>query len=213
MAFKEELSRFGQGTSVKGVSRLFKAKSTEIKLLWTVAFIICMLIGSYQAYSTISQYFSYTKVTRIVRHKVKPAEDLVFPNIKVCNINPSGLLRNLPWDENMSAFQDLTAKMTTCLNCSVDENEIWDRIQDQIWNWGSYIEFLGITRAKSLIKNTRDFLVECIIFSEKRDCYGLVDITIVPSFQYFLCLNLQFPSNMTILSVSMTFYVDSFKAN
>ena len=39
-----------------------------------------------------------------------------------------------------------------------------------------------------------------------------MDITVVPSFQYFLCLNLQFPSNMTILSVSMTFFVDSFES-
>ena len=212
MAFKEELTRFGQDTSVKGVSRLFKAKSTEIKLLWSFAVVTCMFIGSYQTYSIISQYFSYTKVTRIVRHKIKPTEDLVFPNIQVCNINPSGWLRDLPWDENMSSFQDLISKRTTCLDCSADENELWDRMEDELRNWGSYIRFLGVSRSKSLMKDTRDFLVECVIFSDKKHCDGLVDITVVPSFQYFLCLNLQFPSNMTILSVSMTFFVDSFES-
>ena len=159
MAFKEELTRFGQGTSVKGVSRLFKAKSTEIKLLWSFAVVTCMFIGSYQTYSIISQYFSYTKVTRIVRHKIKPTEDLVFPNIQVCNINPSGWLRNLPSDESMSSFQDLISNKTTCLDCSPDEveNELRDSMEDELRNWESYIRFLGVARARSLWRTPETF--------------------------------------------------------
>ena len=65
----------------------------------------------------------------------------------------------------MSSFQDLISKKTTCLDCSADEAEIWDRMEDELRNWGSYIRFLGVSRSKSLMKDTRDFLVECVIFS------------------------------------------------
>ena len=104
MAFKHELSNFAQNTSVKGVSRLLKADSNEIKLLWTVAILICFTIGTYQTFLLFEEFFSYAKVTRIKEHKFRPEVDFVFPNVQVCSLNPGGLLRNLPPNETVSAF-------------------------------------------------------------------------------------------------------------
>ena len=65
-----------------------------------------------------------------------------------------------------------------------------------------------------LLKGYRDFLIDCLVFTMDSyigtDCETLADITIVPSFDYLLCLRLKYSDSDVIDKVSMTFYVDSF---
>ena len=68
MVVREELSHLVQTTSVKDVSRLVRADSTSVRLLWLVAIVTCSFFGVYQTYFLLSDFLSYSKVTRIKEH-------------------------------------------------------------------------------------------------------------------------------------------------
>ena len=150
-----------------------------------ISIVTCFSVATFQTYSLFHSFFSYSKVTQIKEHTFKTEEDLIFPNIQVCNVNPGGLLRHMPQNETITAFYDVVVNRTTCTNCSKDEKGHWDKIRQMMLGWGTYTCFLGVEKAKGLMQNTNEFLVECIMFPLKDSCFEAVNITVLPLFQYF----------------------------
>ena len=112
MTIREEFSKFVQSTSVKGVSRLFKANSSEIKVLWALAVTTCFAFGFFQTYKLFEDFFSYATVTQIKRHRLNASDPkaAALPNIQVCNSNPSGMLINVHPNETFSVYREMVGQ-------------------------------------------------------------------------------------------------------
>ena len=153
-------------------------------------------------------------MTLIEESEFSMETDLVFPNLQVCNANPMGLLRNVSHNETFEFYQKLVKNVTTCPACSAEDKELLSKLKEDFLSAYGYIAFVGAEKVLKLMKDYRDFLIECLVFTMDSyigtDCETLADITIVPSFDYLLCLRLKFSDSDVIDKVSMTFYVDSF---
>ena len=101
----------------------------NLKILWAVAISLFLSIGFYQTYELLEEYLSYPYVTLIKEHNISPLDAYSFPDIHVCNINPSGLLRQAPNNGGMEEFLKLVENKTTCDNCSQDDHAILNQIE------------------------------------------------------------------------------------
>ena len=178
-----------------------------------MAIVTCSFFGVYQAYFLLSDFLSYSKVTQITEHYLDTEilDEVAVPNIHVCNINPSGLLRHLPENETFSAFSKLVREKGLCQyrNCSESDKVIWQKITGQMLTMIGYIKYLGVHKAKDLFQNNTDFLVHCIVFPYQRDCFEFAEVTAHLSGFYLGCWTMKFPEAL-ISEISITFYVDSF---
>ena len=207
--FKMELCKLVHNTSVKGVSRFFKADSMEIKVLWGCAVVSCLGIGFSIAYCILADYVTYSTVTRINEHAFSPEKDTVFPNIHVCNLNPPGMLEDsdLLGNETYSAYSEMVNNVTACANCSNLGN--MNSLRAEMLTPNNYIRFLGIDRTRKLLHNVNDFMVECTLFLSRINCLDVAKITVELSAQYFVCWKVEFPVHMNILAVAMTLYTSN----
>ena len=105
------------------MSRIFKADSIEITLLLSIAIISCGSFAFYQVYSLLDEYYSYSKVTQIQERRITRDNLDTFPKIRVCNINPTGMLRGFPNNETY-VYRDLVLNKTSCVQCAKEERQI-----------------------------------------------------------------------------------------
>ena len=214
MVVREELSRLVQNTSVKGVSRLVRADSTSVRLLWLVAIVTCSFFGVYQTYFLLSDFMSFSKVTRIKEHYLdtENLDEAAVPSIHVCNVNPSGLLRHLPDNETYSAFNKMATEKTRCHNCSETDRATWRNIRGKMSTMTAYVKYIGIKKANDLVQNMTDFLIECVVFPFQKSCFEFAEVKSHLSGFYFGCWTIKFPKAL-ISRISMTFYVDSYHSD
>jgi len=55
----DHLRKFAQTTSVRGVSRIVKSSNGVLRVLWTLAVVLCAAMLVYQLTRVISQYLLY----------------------------------------------------------------------------------------------------------------------------------------------------------
>ena len=214
MTCKDEVVKSLKQTSVKGVPRWFRAESPCLKILWAFAIVAFFAFGSYQSYELICEYLKYPKMTLIEEREFSMDTDLVFPNLQICSVNSMGLLRNVSNNETFEFYQRLVENVITCSECSADDKELLGKLREGFLSAYGYIAYVGVENVLRLMEDYPDFLIECLVFTIDsyvgNDCETLADITIVPSFDYLLCLRLKFLDSEVIDKVSMTFYLDSF---
>ncbi|ESN91499.1 hypothetical protein HELRODRAFT_165541 [Helobdella robusta] len=84
-ALKLEIQKYGENTSIRGLSKLFKSNDKFLKLLWLI-----LLLGS-STYMTMrldklfSDYYSYPVTTE---YGENIGQNILFPDITLCNIDP-----------------------------------------------------------------------------------------------------------------------------
>ena len=214
MTIKTELRKFAECTGVKGVSRVFKADSVEIRLLWGIAIIACCAFAFYQAFDLISGFASYSKVMQIQERRIHANDfnKIKFPKIRVCNVNPSGMLRGLPQNESFRGYSRLIRSKVDleCMGCSKVEKDIYKELHETMVSMNGYLRYLGSDKIKEQFCNGSHFLLDCTVYPSEADCSGVGTINVEISPQYLVCLYLDFPIGMRVESVSMTFYIDSF---
>ena len=215
MGWKEEIFKSLKQTSVKGVTRLCNVRAVHLKLLWASAILLFLTTGFYQSYQLFSEYFSYPKLTMIRERDFSAKDDYIFPPIQVCNINHLGLLRDMPNNESIEYYEKLVTEMITCPNCSAEEEIILLRLEHELRSVYGYITYIGINKTLGLLTDYRDFLIECLVFTENNfvgtKCENFIKITKVLSFGHLLCLRIKFPKEILASKISMTFYIDSFE--
>ena len=217
MNIKERLVFALKRSSVKVVAKLMSVDSVNLKKLWTVAVLLFLSLGFYQSYELIEKYLSYPYMTLIKEHKISPLDAYSFPDIQVCNINPSGLLRQAPTKGGLEEYLKLVENKTNCNNCSEDDQVILNQMSDDFKSIVGYITYLGENRTRHLLPSYRDFLVECLAFpvgsTSGVDCNGAGTVTIRPSLEHLLFLKWTIPPVTLIYRISMTFYIDSFETD
>ena len=83
---KDTIQHFAETTSIKGIPRALKSSNTVIKVLWILALITGCTYGGWQAFRLISLYLDYGYQTRYSEcTNCSPP----FPDITICNLNPS----------------------------------------------------------------------------------------------------------------------------
>jgi len=78
---RREFKRFGETTSIRGISRAFKSSDKILSVVWSLAVVLCGTMLSYQLVITLISYFSYDYTT-VLR------ED---DSLSVCNCMPRSL--------------------------------------------------------------------------------------------------------------------------
>jgi len=80
-----KLREFCSETTAHGFARLATASSVTERLIWLICLLAALTYTLIQGVSLISEYFSYPVDVKV---KMKYVEDIEFPAIVVCNMNP-----------------------------------------------------------------------------------------------------------------------------
>src|SRR6218665_446200 len=133
---KEELRKFGETVSVKGVSRILKARNAVLRILWLLAVLLCFGVLLWQLSGVLVTYFSYPVESIYQEGTGRP----VFPDVTICKLYSTGEGLQDPGTKfdsylNMAAgkkqqcpFNKFTA--ITNLTRTKDYNYIWSLIQN-----------------------------------------------------------------------------------
>ncbi|XP_067664680.1 amiloride-sensitive sodium channel subunit gamma-like [Haliotis asinina] len=105
---KEQFNKFFQETSFTALVRIYNATSIVKRLAWLVVFLGMLAWLSVQCYWLLERYFSYPVE---VRMDLVAAQELDFPSITVCNLNPlkQSKLHERPYS-NLRSFMELESQ-------------------------------------------------------------------------------------------------------
>lgn len=165
---KEHLKQFGATTSVKGISKVLKSKSTGVKILWMFAILAGASIATYQLSIFLVKYFSYSVYT-----KVSFCNDCLppFPDVTFCNLNPVSLIssyeQSLPFNMYMYWIHNLTTGQHWDLeklrrDMNLDEKRFKHLIYN-LYSLEGYMHNIDAKQAIELVKkdNKRNLIQGC----------------------------------------------------
>lgn len=106
---KEEVRKFGETVSVKGIPRIFKAQNTTIRALWLIAVLVSFGILAWQLTNVFVNYFSWPVQSIYQESKGRPT----FPDVTICKLYSMGtdFNQDMSWD-NYTAI--INSKMNIC---------------------------------------------------------------------------------------------------
>jgi hypothetical protein len=100
----EELRRFCERTSIRGVSRILHNRNqVALRYLWTGALIGATAITAYQLWAVLSRYLSYGAYVVIYQEDTSPE----FPDVTICKINPYSHPWHDPRQPTLDEYFDL----------------------------------------------------------------------------------------------------------
>lgn len=102
---KEEVRKFGETVSVKGIPRIFKAQNTTIRALWLIAVLLSFGILVWQLTKVFVSYFGWPVQSVYKEGKGRPT----FPDVTICNLYSNN--EDINWD-NYTAI--IASKMNIC---------------------------------------------------------------------------------------------------
>ena len=86
LLLKAEVRKFCETTSVRGVSRIIKSKSTGLFIIWLLAVLTCAGLLIWQLTVVFKRYASYPVNTLLVQAPYW--KNATFPDITICNTQP-----------------------------------------------------------------------------------------------------------------------------
>src|SRR6218665_798831 len=103
---KQESFRFAENISVKGISRILKARNTVYRVLWSIAVVTSLCILPWQLSTVFMKYFTYPVDTLIEESRNEP----LFPDLTFCNIYPTSrlesMLEKISWSTYSEAISE-----------------------------------------------------------------------------------------------------------
>ncbi|XP_046554137.1 acid-sensing ion channel 2-like [Haliotis rubra] len=105
---KEQFNKFFQETSFTALVRIYNATSIVKRLAWLVVFLAMLAWLSVQCYWLLERYFNYPVE---VKMDLVAAQELDFPSITVCNLNPlkKSKLHEMPY-RDLASFMQLESQ-------------------------------------------------------------------------------------------------------
>src|SRR6218665_2486968 len=118
---KQESFRFAENISVKGISRILKARNTVYRVLWSIAVVTSLCILLWQLSTVFMKYFTYPVDTLIEDSSDEP----LFPDVTICNIYPTSILESMlekiSWPTYTEAFSE-AQKISTSAKFRISNN-------------------------------------------------------------------------------------------
>jgi len=81
---RQELRRFGESTSIKGMSRIIKSHSRVVRIFWLVALLLCFSVLLFQVVTLAINYSNYGVTNTFLLVSSPPN----FPDVTICNFVP-----------------------------------------------------------------------------------------------------------------------------
>ncbi|XP_071546848.1 uncharacterized protein [Panulirus ornatus] len=87
MTLRSTIADFAGCVSAHGFSKVYRSQHWGRRLLWLTVCLIMMSWGTYQCHSVIAEYLTYPKKVTI---GVEEDQEVEFPAVTVCSLNPLG---------------------------------------------------------------------------------------------------------------------------
>src|SRR6218665_2206674 len=81
---RQELRRFGESTSIKGMSRIIKSHSRVVRIFWLAALLLCFSVLLFQVINLAINYSNYGVTNTFLLVSTPPN----FPDVTICNFVP-----------------------------------------------------------------------------------------------------------------------------
>lgn len=209
---KQEFRRFGEGTTIRGVPRIFKGNNRMVRAIWLLTVLSCLGILIWQLYKTFLSYFQWPIDSIYREAHVRP----VFPDVTICNIYPMAYASSmeLQWDDYLhfaSKKKELLPYNMTkgIVDVSEDDyNMAWSFIMSPVGYFSSLSvsELSSVERAKDLIIDYNYFSWDWSTSMVRGSFRG------VWSPEYSMCYTLKLDkANLTqVRGLSLIVYIDNF---
>ena len=214
--FQEEFCKFCKTTSLRGIPRVFQAKSRLVSLLWLTAFLTCFAVMSWQITVILSRYFQYQVNTVLIQ--APTWQRPTFPDITVCNLN------QFAFEKSTQVYKDYTTNTTYWANNilstvkKLNPNITFYQIYSQMYfDLPTYLNILPIEDAFET-DNSTDIVLDCSYFDwneniSPTDC--MATITPIWNNDYYKCytigaLHLNDSDRSNIMGLSAYLYLEPF---
>src|SRR6218665_88866 len=166
-AVKQELQKFGETTTVKGVSRIIKSHNRIVQSLWLLALLSCFSLLLFQG---ITVFLNYSKF-KVIRNSEVVLSQPEFPEVTVCNLFPVSDIQIIP------QLYELHLKRLDFIR---NQSQRWDEQYTGVWDYlrllvifNTNIPIVSDFHSSSTLSD--DFVVQCDDYSW--DIYGYRNCT------------------------------------
>jgi len=119
---RQELRRFAETTTIKGVSRTVRAERRIVRVFWILALVSCFALLLYQISAVAVSYSKYN----VIRNSVVDSRDPTFPDVTICSLFQ---LSDLDQLENYDAYlRDIETMKKYTTN-------YYDNADDDLWGY------------------------------------------------------------------------------
>lgn len=222
----EEVKRFCNQTTMKGVPRILRNKSISLRALWLAAVLGFLSVSLYQVWALLTEYFKYKSIIKIsenLEHALSVDGSSHSPEFNFCNLN--ALTSDLDRYNGFPTFRqyrDIVDNLTACANCTEERKANSTFVKRESMTLAGYYRFIGPNNASKVGHDFQEFIQRCwLIFADgvsykKKPCEDLVTITPVQSPDYFRCYNVGFNTSKqnrlkNMIGITFIFYLDNFE--
>src|SRR5688572_9201768 len=162
---RQELRKFGESTSIKGVSRTIKSHSRIVRIFWLVALLACFSMLLFQVITLAISYCNYGVTNTFLWVPSQPN----FPDVTICNFVPIA-------DENQfyELYDLFLQKIKFIKDQAPDEmknsNELWNFLK-MLDTFNTNIPFLETYNSKAKLNDliVASYFYEWDLFT-RTDC-------------------------------------------
>lgn len=226
MVVKEEIVKFCQTTSIKGIPRVVKADQQGFRVSWAFLVILLLTMATYMLYLLVIEYVAYPTYT-LTQEKLFDGETdkPIVPTMTLCNEYPFSSLNSNSSILNSSGIEEyfrLVDQHTECPHDCSPEQVYRSKLMRAILKTPSaYFQNLEIHKSQLLGHKESNFILSCeeLLFAGltnvERKCTDLVKITMVSSIDYFNCYRVSLSNNYSmadrglVAGVQLVLYLDN----
>lgn len=163
LTYRQELLRFCQTTTIRGVSRIVNTRKRGIRYLW-LTFVIILFIGLFTCMILLAkQYFDYDVIhpPRVLRDTPSP-----FPSLTLCNLrplSPPGMRRIQEFDfRDPRAFAKNLNEFAAGLYYYRNRSHDYELVSSAI-SMAGYLESLPKGRSYNLGHLQNETVIQCMV--------------------------------------------------
>ena len=204
---KQELRKFGEGTTIRGVPRILKSKSRLIRSMWLLTVFLCLGILTWQLYKTFLNYFQWPIDSIYREANVRP----VFPDVTVCNIYPMAYANSmhLHYDD----YLGFTSKKKQLLPYNMTKGVADVSEADYGFVWSLIMSPLGYFSSLPVSERARDLIIDYNYFSwdwSQNKVRGSFRGVWSPDYSMCYTLKLDRAKLTEVRALSLVVYIDNF---
>ena len=201
---RRRLLQFLRWTSVKGVSRIFRTKSSFLRTVWVISVVSFLTTAFYLTYILTRDYLEYTSVISLREYNIDltgtTSDAVRLPDITFCNLNPFAVsthnLTNIP---SLEAYHKRAMDMTSCEDCSVEQQKALRELRVELLTTSGYYVHIGASKAKTISHTQDQFIVTCMVglvsgmHARKVPCDSVATVKPYYDYMYYNCYTLKLP--------------------
>ncbi|ESN91482.1 hypothetical protein HELRODRAFT_165521 [Helobdella robusta] len=208
---KLEIMKYGENTSIRGLSKFFKSKDVLLKILWLLLLLGSTVYMTCKLCSMLSDYYMYPVTTE---YGEKIGQNIIFPDITICNLDPFDVdePKNAPLNKYLYKLNVIKKEMIQQIkngSLTLDTNktsvkEVYD-VFNEIASQSGFIINLRKDWLKS--DDCPKFIVDCSFFGKNwfkiEETCSINNFTKHWNANYFSCYTLKTStlkvSNVTVI--------------